>query len=202
VSEQLVVCAALRIEARAARSGLPGFSVSHVGMRARSATGRLGTGGPVALIGFGGGLSPDATVGDVVVASEIVAVGAAPIPCAGATLLADLLRARGVTVQLAPIAASTRIVHGAARAQLAAATGAVAVDMESAVVGTQTLGRPFAVVRVIVDTPERRLTRLSTPIDGWHGYRTLREIARALPGWAAQLDSTNATQSLTDQRVS
>jgi 4-hydroxy-3-methylbut-2-enyl diphosphate reductase len=213
VSDPLLVCAALRVEARAARAVLavdPSSAVVRVGMRAAAA--RLIGAGPVALIGFGGGLDPAIEVGDVVVATGIVTTAGADVECAGTEALAASLRSAGLRVHVTPIAASTRIVHGAARGQLAAATGAGAVDMESAVLGTLVGGRPFAVVRVIVDTPSRRLTRLSMLPDGLHAYRTLREVARALPGWAAQLhqlaaaNSTNSTNSTdrgtTHQRVS
>jgi 4-hydroxy-3-methylbut-2-enyl diphosphate reductase len=185
-----MVCAALRIEARAARSALPDVQVARIGMRARSGRSLLAAGtGPVALIGFGGGLEAGVTVGDVVVATEIRTTAGQIFSCTGAELLAAALSDAGLRVRLAPIASSDSIVHGSARAELAAATGAAAVEMESAIVGRLIATRPYAVVRVIVDTVGSRIVRPSIAFDGVRAYRTLRAVARAVPSWAAGLDA-------------
>ena len=58
---------------------------------------------------------------------------------------------------------------GAERAVLAA-EGALAVDMESAWLAPAAAGRPFAVVRVVLDTPASELHRpLATLVRGRHG---------------------------------
>ncbi len=211
MSSSVLVCAALRIEAHAARSVLPTTPVVRIGMRARLVPasidiqqksarrmGILGTEGrdsdhstPVVLIGFGGSLDPAINVGDVVVASRIE-TGNRAIYCAGSAALGAILSDLGPQVHVAPITSSSRIVYGVERNRLAAITGAVAVDMESAVLGSYLGERPFAVVRVIVDTPHRRLIRTSLITDGIWAYRTLRDIALALPGWASHIDG--ATQ--------
>ena len=82
------------------------------------------------------------------------------------------------------IVSSSRLVHGAERARLAA-RGAIAVDMESAWLRGAGGGRPFAVLRVVVDTPA---TRLSHPVEALRGYlraqRALRRAVPALLDWA------------------
>jgi 4-hydroxy-3-methylbut-2-en-1-yl diphosphate reductase len=184
---ELSVCAALRIEARAAKSALPGVPVTRVGMRAGNGH-VLATDGPVALIGFGGGLDPSVAVGEVVVATEIRTPSGGVFGCADADALAAALSDAGLRVRLAPVAGSDSIVHGSARAALAASSGAVAVDMESAIVGALVGERRYAVVRVIVDTASSRIARPSIISDGLRAYRTLKVVARALPSWAAGLD--------------
>jgi nucleoside phosphorylase len=199
VSDALLVCAALRIEMHAARSGLAGSAaaVARIGMRGRTTASAVGAiSGPLALIGFGGGLDDSVSVGDIVVADQI-RDGDRSIPCAGSDLLAAVLIDAGLRVRVGSIASSERIVHGAARRELAASSRAIAVDMESAPLAGQLAGRPIAVVRVIVDTPARRLLRPSMLTDGLRGYRTLREIARLLPGWADQLYSQDQHHGIT-----
>jgi hypothetical protein len=67
------------------------------------------------------------------------------------------------------------------------ASGAVAVDMESAWVAQAARGRPFAVVRVLSDTPRRELRRrlpvgppLPTPADAVRAMSMLRKVGGAL----------------------
>ena len=87
-----------------------------------------------------------------------------------------------------PLVSSDRIVDSAAKRADLAATGALAVDMESAaLVRTvrEQLGEiPVAVVRVIVDTPTSPLGRIGTVPAGIHALRTLRAIGPRLGQWA------------------
>src|SRR5439155_11205457 len=65
-------------------------------------------------------------------------------------------------------------------------TDAIAVDMESAWLARAADGRPFGVVRAVVDTPARALSNPVATAVG--GLRALRSLARATPGlvsWAS-----------------
>lgn len=150
----------------------------------------------VAVAGFCGGLTGDLRPGDVVVATSLSAddgpgAGAGPQDPAGAAALAGAgrltaaLRARGVgRVHEGHIISSPHIVRGAERARLAAA-GATAVDMESAWLQAAAGDRPFAVLRVVLDTSA---TRLRSPCaatrDVTRACTTLRRAAPALLDWA------------------
>lgn len=68
--------------------------------------------------------------------------------------------------------------------------GALAVDMEAAAVLAALRERrptlPAAVLRVVVDTPERELLRLGTLPAGVRAWRTLRAAVPALVDWYRQ----------------
>jgi len=184
----LVVAAPLRFEALAVRRGAPGARIVRTGVgrrRARRAAGRLGhvPGNVVAVTGFAGALSPDLEPGDVVVATEVRGADE-PVECAAAELVASMLRRAGLRVHTGPIVSVPRLVVGEERARLAA-TGALAVDMESAWLARGCSGRPWAVVRTVVDTPHRDLHRpLATMVGGLRGYRALARVAKALGQWS------------------
>jgi 4-hydroxy-3-methylbut-2-enyl diphosphate reductase len=189
---RLVVAAALRLEALAAsRSGLPPDTVVvRCGMGAERAgrasqTVRAAKPDAVAVVGLAGGLAPHVRPGDVIVASEVrTGDGTVTGRCPSAPLLAGELRRVGLTVHVGPIVSVPRLAVGTARAQLAA-TGAIAVDMESAYLAPGASGRPFAVVRVIVDTAEEPLGRLDLARRGLQGLRTMRRLGGPLGDWAA-----------------
>jgi hypothetical protein len=175
-----VLCAPLRVE-RAAL-GRTGARVLRTGMgpaRAARAAVRLGD-EAVLVAGVGGGLAPDVRAGDLVVASEVRAAGAPAVPVPSAALLAGALRRLGLRVHVGPVVSVDRVVDGPARRELAA-TGALAVDMESAALAA---GRPFAVVRSIVDTMDHPLWRPGTLARGVAGLRALRRAVPALEQWA------------------
>ena len=107
------------------------------------------------------------------------------IPCPGAAVLAGALRRRRLRVRLGPIVSSPKMVRGAERERLHA-TGAIAVDMESAWLAAGAGGRPLAVVRAVVDTPARELTRPLALVNGaGRAYWALRQAAGVLSDWAA-----------------
>jgi 4-hydroxy-3-methylbut-2-enyl diphosphate reductase len=57
--------------------------------------------------------------------------------------------------------------------------------MESVWLAPAAAGRPFAVLRVVLDTPERELSRpLATLTGGLAAWRALRRAAPALALWA------------------
>src|SRR5207249_6557461 len=102
-----------------------------------------------------GSLTGDLRPGDVVVATEVRTPEGTVTKCAGAPLAAAL-RTMGIEPHLGPIVSLPHIVAGSEREALAA-TGAIAVDMESAWLAEGAAGRPFAVLRVVVDMAHRDL---------------------------------------------
>ncbi|MGX7681115.1 4-hydroxy-3-methylbut-2-enyl diphosphate reductase [Jatrophihabitans sp. DSM 45814] len=200
----LVVVAALRIEALALKRGLgEDAAVVHAGIRATKLNANLrswlvesaNSQAPnsqitaVALAGVGGAVGDTLRPGDIVVASEIRDdQGTVELPAA-APLVAEL-RAMGFTVRRGPIFSSTKVVHGSRRAEIAA-SGAIAVDMESGPVVRAVLaefpGAPLAVVRVVVDTPDEPLVRMATLASGTRALRILSQLGPALDGWSASV---------------
>jgi 4-hydroxy-3-methylbut-2-enyl diphosphate reductase len=190
---QLTVCAPMRLEAAALRRNLPRDAVRHSGYgprRAARTARRLNqaarpdgsVGVPRIVAGFCGGVAAGLNTGDVVVASEVHGP-AGTVACPSAALIAGELRRRGLTVHVGPIVTSDHVVHGAERAKLAAA-GALAVDMESAHLLTGAEGAPLAVVRVVLDTPERPLARLGTVGAVRAAGRVLAQVGPVLSDWA------------------
>src|SRR6185295_1123125 len=105
-------------------------------------------------------------------------------PCPTAPLLVAALRNVGISPHTGPVATSRRLVDGDARDELLA-TGAIAVDMESATVAHAASGHPFVTVRVVVDTPRHGLRHPSLIADGFRALRVLRKVAAALDLWSA-----------------
>ena len=82
------------------------------------------------------------------------------------------------------MASAGHVVRGAERGVLAR-EGVLAVDMESAWLAPAAAGRPFAVLRVVLDTPAREIYRpLATLAGGLAAWRALRRAAPALALWA------------------
>lgn len=187
-SARLLVIASLRIERAALRRGLPDVPVLRCGMgaaRAR-ATALVAAGMPadvVAVAGFCGAVGDDLRAGDVVVASEVR--GSEGITrCASGPVVAALAMLGIGRVQVGPVACVDHLVHGRQRAVLAG-EGVLAVDMESAWLAPAAAGRPFAVVRVVLDTPAREIYRpAATLVGGLTAWRALRRAAPALAVWA------------------
>ncbi|MEW2523009.1 phosphorylase family protein [Actinacidiphila alni] len=183
----LVVCA-LRIERTAlrrgaARSGAEGVTVLRTGMGPTAADRAVREalhqpelhGSAVLTTGFCAGLAPGMRPGDVVVAEDGHESEA----------LAAALKAAGHTVHTGPLAESDHVVRGAERAALAA-TGAIAVDMESAAMRRAALAegaRHIAAARVVVDTPEFELVRVGTLRTGIIAFRVLRDLVPAFLDW-------------------
>ncbi|MEV6289632.1 1-hydroxy-2-methyl-2-butenyl 4-diphosphate reductase [Streptomyces sp. NPDC051896] len=199
----LLIACALGIEHLALRTGDRGgadgpvsFLRTGMGPRAaeRSVTRQLAgpalAGAAVMATGFCAGLAPGMHPGDLVVAEETRDPRGA-VACVGTELLVkELVRILpGRTVHTGPLTGSDHVVRGHERSDLLA-TGAIAVDMESAAtLLTAVRGgeRPVAAVRVVVDAPEHELVRIGTVRGGISAFRVLRSILPAFFEWHRSL---------------
>ena len=154
----------LAFEANSLKRHLPepqAFAVALSGgdaARALSEARRLIDEGASGLISFGtaGALSPALAPGDVIVATEVMAVsgGALAAERAWCDALAAAASARSLPLHLGAIRAVDQPVTSAgAKAALYQSSGALAVDMESGAVAraARDAGLPFAVLRVVID---------------------------------------------------
>jgi 4-hydroxy-3-methylbut-2-enyl diphosphate reductase len=191
--ERPLVAAPLWLEAALIRSGAPGADVRTTGMgreRSLAAAQTLAAqpGDGLLVLGFCGGLDVTARPGDVVVAEEVWAVDeegadAARVRCDRAGALAAAVAGHGMRVRSGAVASVPKIAVGERRAQLHAA-GAIAVDMESAWLAPAARGRPFGVVRVVLDSPSHELFRPGIAIYGPRAAWALRRVAAAaVGGW-------------------
>jgi len=185
---RLLVIAPMRLEGAAVRRGLPDAIVLRSGVGAdrarRAATAAASVpADAVAVAGFCGAVEQGLRPGEVVVASEVRGPEGT-IRCSSEPLAAAL-GALGVgRVRVGPLASVDHVVRGSRRGALAA-EGAVAVDMESAWLAPAAAGRPFAVLRVVLDTPDREIDEaLATLTGGLVAWRALRRAASALAIWA------------------
>ena len=208
----LLVCAALGIEARALKTD--GLRVARVGMGVRHAeefAQREPAFDVLAVAGFGGAADECLRPGDVVVADE-VRRGEEVIECPWADSVAFALErhlilepeldeapephtAHGLNaagrgtpaVVTGPIATVDRVASAETLTRLAG-LGVTTVDMESFPLVATARGRPFAVVRVIVDTPDHPLIRPSTLRAGLTARKRLQGIGAVLRDWASALE--------------
>lgn len=153
--------------------------------RARAHARQLIREGCVGLISFGlaGGLDPARPPGTLVLADRVLGADGQSLPTDAAwrERLGHTLRAAGkgfpFEIAVAPLAGSDQVIaEVAAKAELFAKTGAVAVDMESHGVGeiAQAGGVPFLVLRAIADPAGMALpfsVRRSVGVEG--GVRVL-----------------------------
>ncbi|MGW4323811.1 5'-methylthioadenosine/S-adenosylhomocysteine nucleosidase family protein [Streptomyces sp. NPDC004684] len=140
----------------------------------------------VLATGFCAGLAPGMHPGDLVVAEE-TRDARGTVECVGAELLVkELTRALpGRTVHTGPLTGSDHVVRGPERSDLRA-TGAIAVDMESAATLLSAVRagvRPVAAVRVVVDAPEHELVRIGTVRGGISAFRVLRSVLPTFFEW-------------------
>ncbi|MEV5976323.1 1-hydroxy-2-methyl-2-butenyl 4-diphosphate reductase [Streptomyces sp. NPDC052114] len=195
----LLIACALGIEHLALRtgdrSGAPGpLTVLRTGMGPKNAeravSGALGKDplrdAAVLATGFCAGLAPGMHPGDLVVAEE-TRDARGSTPCTGTALLVEeLVRAvPGRTVHTGPLTGSDHVVRGHERGDLLA-TGAIAVDMESAATlhsAVRAGRRPVAAVRVVVDAPQHELVRIGTVRGGISAFRVLRAVLPAFFEW-------------------
>jgi 4-hydroxy-3-methylbut-2-enyl diphosphate reductase len=193
----VLVISPLAVEALAVRSAAPGLRVRTTGMGPRKAMSAVPAlledpASALVIVGFGGGLPRDSRLCDVVVAEQVVAIdgGGAPvgdpIACTMVEELATALAGHGLPTCRGTVASAQEIIVGDARERMLT-SGAIAVDMESAWLAAAAHGRPFAVVRVLLDTPEHELRRrlpvgppLPTVANTIRAMSRLRAVASAL----------------------
>jgi 4-hydroxy-3-methylbut-2-enyl diphosphate reductase len=178
----------IRSVARGARVHRTGMGPRRAGAAARAL--REEPGEALLVLGFCGGLDERARPGDVVVASEVLTAadeghGQLRVACSGAERLQRALAAAGLSVRSGPIVCVSRLALGERRAQLHAG-GAIAVDMESVWLAPGAAGRPFAVVRVVLDSSSHELLRPQVAAGAVRAARALRRAAVAtLHEWRA-----------------
>ncbi len=143
----------------------------------------------LAVAGVAGGLVGSMAPGTVVVADRVLAEdGRLVATPASASVLAGELRRLGLPVTVGAVVSVPKVVHGRERRGDLARLGAVAVDTETAYALTGGWDVPTAVIRVVVDTPERELRSPGTVSRGVVALRHLRAAAPALAAWAAALN--------------
>ena len=177
---KLVVVAPLFLEALAVRSTLPAVKVRRSGMGRHELD--FGDADAVAIAGLCGGVDPSLRAGDVVLATELRSEDGLALPCPGSALLAEPLRRLGLRAVSGALYTSSRILGRDERLRLRA-TGVLAVDMESAWLVQAAGERSVAVLRVVVDTADRRLLSLRTLAAGIRGLSRLRRAAPAFVDW-------------------
>jgi 4-hydroxy-3-methylbut-2-enyl diphosphate reductase len=157
------------------RTGIGPVRSARAAERQRDASGVL-------VVGVAGGLDPAVRPGDLVVASEVRGPDGHAISSPSAPMLAAELRLLGLTVHVGPIESRPKIVTGSARDKLAAG-GALAVDNESYWLAQA--GKPFAVVRSIVDTGQAPLVHPGALARGVRALRALRVAVPAMDAWTS-----------------
>ncbi|MBZ6138305.1 1-hydroxy-2-methyl-2-butenyl 4-diphosphate reductase [Streptomyces olivaceus] len=199
----LLIACALGIEHLALRTGDRGgaggpVTVLRTGMGPKAAERSVARaladpalgGAAVLATGFCAGLAPGMHPGDLVVAEETRDPRSTVACVATERLVKELARAvPGRTVHTGPLTGSDHVVRGPERADLLA-TGAIAVDMESAATllsAVRTGARPVAAVRVVVDAPEHELVRIGTVRGGISAFRVLRSVLPAFFEWHRSL---------------
>jgi 4-hydroxy-3-methylbut-2-enyl diphosphate reductase len=204
MSDGPLIAAPLRIEATLIASTARGARVRKTGMgpeHAKAAAGRLvrepGTG--LLVLGFCGGLDAESVPGEVIVAETVSAAsdeGHVPerVVCVDAEDLTATLRARGMSVRSGEIVCVSKLALGERRAQLLAG-GALAVDMESVWLAAGAAGRPFAVVRVVLDSPSHELLRPQAVGGAVRAARALRRVAGALREWSPSSHALTGVES-------
>ncbi|MGA5900892.1 1-hydroxy-2-methyl-2-butenyl 4-diphosphate reductase [Streptomyces venetus] len=144
----------------------------------------------VLATGFCAGLAPGMHPGDLVVAEETRDPHGTTACVGTERLVKELARAvPGRTVHTGPLTGSDHVVRGHERSDLFA-TGAIAVDMESAATllsAVRAGERPVAAVRVVVDAPEHELVRIGTVRGGISAFRVLRSAFPAYLEWHRSL---------------
>jgi 4-hydroxy-3-methylbut-2-enyl diphosphate reductase len=193
---QLLVAAPLRIEAALISSASRRAVVRKTGMgprRSMAAAGELADASASAMLvlGFCGGLDTSSVPGEVIVAESVFAAldeghAAERVSCDLNGQLVQQLTGRGLKVRTGDVVCVSRLALGERRAELHAA-GAIGVDMESVWLAPGAGGRPFGVVRVVLDSPQHELLRVRATVGALRAALALRRVAGALHEWAPEV---------------
>jgi len=200
---ELVVAAPLRIEQALIASAMRGPRVLKTGMgpaKSKAAAlalleaGSEAVGGTAAaqplllIVGFCGGLDEGSVPGEVIVPTHIYAAtdeghDEQRTECELAGHLVGHLAGRGMKLRSGGLVSVSKIAVGERRETLRAG-GAIAVDMESVWLAAGARGRPFGVVRVVLDSPSHELMRVQAIAGALRAARALRRVAGALHDFA------------------
>jgi 4-hydroxy-3-methylbut-2-en-1-yl diphosphate reductase len=211
-TDSLLLCAPLRIEARALRRGLRsagGSGPAATGGKVSSVAppGQQGLGDPagqpaVIRTGYGttraaqqAGALSHRPFGQMMIMGVggglstelspgdlVVGTEIGPVTCASAPILVGELRRAGLSARAGRITTVDHLVRRAERAKLAA-EGWLLADMESAQLAAAADGRPVAVIRAVSDTPHHPLVGIVS--GGLAALRSLRAAAPVAQRWAA-----------------
>ncbi len=191
----LLVAAPMRIEAALISSASRRAVVRKTGMgpkRSKAAAGELAAvnagASAMLVLGFCGGLDASSVPGEVIVAEEVYAAGdeghdEERVRCDLTNELVGRLTGLGLKVRTGDVVCVSRLALGERRAQLHA-RGAIAVDMESVWLAAGAGGRPFGVVRIVLDSPAHELLRVRAAAGALRAALALRRVAGALHEWA------------------
>jgi hypothetical protein len=193
---KLVVVAPLRIEALAVRAGLPGIKVRRSGMGRRQVD--FGDADAVGIAGLCGAVDPSLRAGDIVLGTELRSEDGTTVACPNSALLAEPLRRMGLTTMSGTVYTASKILGREERLALRD-KGVIAVDMESAWIAEEARNRSVAVLRVVVDTAERRLASPRTLLAGVRGLWSLRRASAAFVDWVELMSDTHARQRRVDR---
>jgi 4-hydroxy-3-methylbut-2-enyl diphosphate reductase len=186
----------MTLEARLISAGAPRVRVLRTGIgrrRSRAAASSLRHEALCALLimGFGGGLDRESRPGEVVVADELHGPEGMRVVCPGADILAQALLNAGIAARRGAVASAGYPAVGLAR-ELLRGRGAIAADMESIWLAAGARGRPFGVVRVLLDSPAREPWRPWFTLTGLlHASLALRWAAAVL---AAEMQRDDQAQ--------
>jgi 4-hydroxy-3-methylbut-2-en-1-yl diphosphate reductase len=141
----------------------------------------------VLVLGFCGGLDASSVPGEVIVAEDVYAAvdeghDEQRVRCDLTHELVQQLTGLGLKVRSGDVVCVSRLALGERRAELHAG-GAIAVDMESVWLAAGTGGRPFGVVRVVLDSPAHELMRVRAAAGALRAALALRRVAAALHDW-------------------
>jgi len=186
----------MRIEAALISSASRRAVVRKTGMgprRSKAAAGELARigGGAMLVLGFCGGLDATSVPGEVIVAEAVYAArdeghSEQRVRCDLNDQLVHRLTGLGLKVRTGEVVCVSRLALGERRAELLAG-GAIAVDMESVWLAAGAGGRPFGVVRVVLDSPEHELLRVRAAAGALRAALALRRVAGALHAWAPEV---------------
>lgn len=201
----VVMFAALGWEARAVVAGLaapeaagqPGAWRGHLGdgasalvvatgigpARAARAVASAPAGRLLATVGCAGALVASLRAGDLVLANALVPLDGAgrpgaPVPVGGEAVATWAIR-RGLALRVGPIASSACVLESPAGKAVAAAAGALVVEMESGPIAAAARARgvPFVGLRVVLDEADQAVPLGVLAVDGQGEVRPLRAAA-------------------------